>query len=117
WNDGKRHIYRYDPAIPDYKTMPGVTPETKFDLVMCFDVLEHIAMMDLPRVLNEVVSRSKNAIFTISMKPARAKLPDGRNAHVTLLTKTEWMRWIEDVFGKAVEIPTPWEHELLVRTF
>jgi len=110
WRDGERRIERYDPAIPRWKDMP----KGMFDLVFCCDVLEHIPMSDVDRVLAEVRDRGVTALFTISTKPARAKLPDGRNAHVTLLTRSEWVRWVSEVFGKIEMLPSEWEHELVL---
>jgi len=113
WNDGRRKIVRYDPAIPEFKDMP----DGRFDLVLCCDVMEHIGMMDVDRVFDEIKAKSSNVIFVISLKLARAKLPDQRNAHVTILSKLEWTRWIEEVFGVAKEMPTKWDHVLMVKTF
>lgn len=110
WLDGARKIARYDPAIPQWKDMPA----GEFDLAICCDVMEHIPMLSVDRVLAEVRAKSKAAVFTISTKLARAKLPDGRNAHVTLLTQGEWVRWVSDVFGSAYLLPSQWEHELIV---
>lgn len=110
WRDGQRRIARYDPAIPQFQMMP----EGEFDLVLCLDVLEHIPMSSVDRVLAEVRSKSDAALFTISTKPSRAKLPDGRNAHVTLLSKSEWVRWLQDVFGAVKALPSKWEHELML---
>ena len=114
WRDGERRIYLYDPAIPQYKDFPT---GSAFDLALCCDVMEHIEMRHVDRVLEEIRSVSRNAIFTIATKPARAKLPDGRNAHVTLLSPEEWREWIEDVFGFAEMEPTVHPKTVLVRTF
>lgn len=110
WRDGERTIARYDPAIPGVKQLP----EGIFDLVLCCDVLEHIPMAGVDRVLEEVRGKSSRAFFTISLKLARARLPDGQNAHVTLLTKGEWSRWITDYFGRVHELPSHSEHELVL---
>ena len=110
WRDGERRIARYDPAIPRFQPMP----EGEFDLALCMDVLEHIPMSSVDRVLAEVRRKSDAAIFTISTKPSRAKLPDGRNAHVTLLRPTEWMRWLAEIFGSVKALPSKWEHELMI---
>lgn len=110
WLDGGRRIVRYDPAIPAFASMD----KEQFDLVLCCDVLEHIPMACVDRVLSECRSRGKRAVFTISMKPSRAKLPDGRNAHVTLLNADEWTRWIENYYGKVRRIKTAWPHEIML---
>ena len=113
WNDGKRKIEKYDPAISEYKSMPN----GKFDLILCTDVMEHIPMLDIDNMFHEMREKSKSILFTISMKPARAKLPDGRNAHITLLNEDEWLGWIRSVFKIAKRIPLEWDHILMVRTY
>ena len=110
WLDGDRRIGRYDPAIPTWKSMP----EGQFDLVFLCDVMEHVPMSGIDLVLRQAREKASTALLTISTKLARAKLLDGTNAHVTLLRKSEWLRWIASVFGSAVEIPCEWEHELVV---
>lgn len=113
WKDGARRVAKFDPAIPQFKDMP----DGEFGLVLCTDVMEHIRMEDVDRVLGEIRRKSSRALFTISMKPARAKLPDGRNAHVTLLSADEWTAWIGQVFGRVRRIPTQWDHILMLRTW
>lgn len=108
--DGARRIERYDPALPALRELPGGS----FDLVFCCDVLEHIPMLYVDKVLHQVRSKSARAFFSISTKLARAKLPDGRNAHVTLLTKMEWTRWVGSYFGQVSIIPASLEHELVI---
>ena len=113
WRDGERTIAHYDPAIAEHKDMPA----GDFDVVLCIDVMEHIRMEDVERVLTEIRRKSQRALFVISLKPARATLPDGRNAHVTLLTADEWLRWIGSIFRTAERVPTKWGHALMVRTW
>ena len=113
YKDGERELHRYDPGIPQYKEMPG----GEFDLVFCCDVMEHILMRDVERIFGELKAKSKNILFTIFLGKARTRLPDGQNAHVTLLTKGEWMRWVEDYFKKAEEIPLGNEKILMLKTW
>lgn len=113
WADGRRRLARYDPAIPAFKAMP----EGRFDLAICCDVMEHIRLEDVDRVLREIAAKADRVIFTISLRPARARLPDGRNAHVTLLTAGEWIRWIASIFGRAERVETQAEHLLMLRTY
>jgi 2-polyprenyl-3-methyl-5-hydroxy-6-metoxy-1,4-benzoquinol methylase len=110
WRDGYRRISRYDPALRKFREMP----EGQFDLVLCMDVLEHIPMASVDKVLTEVREKSAAAVFTISTKLARAKLPDGRNAHCTLLTRPEWTRWVAEYFGQVVELPSHSDQELVL---
>lgn len=113
WKDGARRVAKYDPAIPQYKQMP----DGHFDLLLCTDVMEHIPMTDVDKIFDEMKTKADKVLFTISMKPARAKLPDGRNAHVTLLTRDEWLRWISASFGRAVPLPMEDAGLLMVKTF
>ncbi len=110
WLDGARRIDRYDPAIPAYKRMPI----GQFDLVLCCDVLEHVPMASLERVLTEIRNKGPRALFTISLKLARAKLPDGRNAHVTIMTRDEWVSVVAAVFDKVTVLASKFEHELIL---
>jgi 2-polyprenyl-3-methyl-5-hydroxy-6-metoxy-1,4-benzoquinol methylase len=115
WMDGKRRIERFDPAIPRFKTVPhGV-----FDLILCMDVLEHVDMKDVGRVLDEIKSKSKSnkVMFIISTELAQSILPDGRNAHITILNANEWARWIESVFGVAKIIKNEFDTVVTIATF
>lgn len=110
WKDGQRRIERYDPAISDFKSMP----EGQFDLVICCDVMEHIPVANIDQVFKDIRSKSPKAVFVISTKPSRARLPSGQNAHITLLTKNEWFRWLTSIFGGSRIIDTQWDHVLMV---
>lgn len=110
WLDGARKIARYDPAISAFSLMPSDV----FDLVLATDVMEHIPMASVDRILTEIRVRGKVALFTISLKLARAKLPDGRNSHVTILKADEWVRWIKSVFGSVRMLESAWEHEIIL---
>lgn len=83
-----RRVSGYDPGIPERMKMPKPC-----DLVVCSDVLEHVEPEKLDAVLDHIWRLTgKGAYFSISVKPARAILPDGRNAHICL-HEPEW--WIE----------------------
>lgn len=110
YRDGERRIAKYDPAIPAHATMP----DGCFDLVLAMDVMEHVPMASVDRVLTEIRDKGSRALFTISLKLARAKLPDGRNAHVTILRHGEWERWIADYFGTVRRLESEWDHELVL---
>lgn len=114
WNDGRRRVEKYDPAIPQFET----TPKGYFDLALCTDVLEHINMADVDRIFREIKDKAQRSLFTISLRPARKKLPDGRNAHVTLLTEDEWTRWVGSAFGMAKKVTHgAGEHLLMLKTW
>lgn len=84
-------VYEYDPAIPE-KSIPNCT---RCDLIVCTDVMEHIEPEKVINVLAHIYGLSKRgAFFNISCKEAKAVLPDGRNAHLTV-KPPEW--WIETI--------------------
>ncbi|HEY3658258.1 MAG TPA: GT-D fold domain-containing glycosyltransferase [Steroidobacteraceae bacterium] len=77
----------YDPGVPERASMPKPC-----DLVICTDVLEHVE----PEKLNDVLDHvwritGKVAYFVISTRPANAILPDGRNAHLSVLPAAVWL--------------------------
>ncbi len=113
YKDGERELYRYDPALARHKLLPS----QHVDMVLCCDVMEHILIGDIDRVFSEIKIKSNNVLFTIFLDKSRAKLPDGRNAHVTLLRRDEWMSWVKDAFGKAVEVDRIHDKILMVKTW
>ena len=55
----------------------------KCDLVLCFDVLEHIFINDIPWVLKELFENAKQCvIINVACYKAAALLPNGENAHI-----------------------------------
>lgn len=83
-----RRVSGYDPGIPERASMPKPC-----ELVVCTDVLEHVEPDKLDAVLDHIFNLTgKAAYFVISTRPARAILPDGRNAHICL-HDPEW--WLE----------------------
>ncbi|WP_424975166.1 class I SAM-dependent methyltransferase [Dinoroseobacter sp. S124A] len=78
--------YRYDPGLPDHAERPEVTA----DLVICTDVMEHIPLEDVDRVLAEIRSISPHAFFNISCVKAAEILPNGENAHCTVRPARWW---------------------------
>ena len=113
WKDGERVIDRFDPAIPRFKERP----DRRFDFTICTDVLEHIGMSDIDRTLADIKSLSSNVFFIISIEKAQTILPDGRNAHITLLTPSEWQRWIKSYFEHAEIVKAPHKGVIVVKTY
>lgn len=80
----------YDPGFPKFSDLP----EKPAQLVTCIDVLEHVE----PDLTENVISHIKSlvapdgvAFITIGMTPARKVLDDGRNAHINLRRKFQWL--------------------------
>ena len=82
----------YDPGNPQYK---NTELRDQYDLVYTCDVFEHIELEDLDSVIEQCQSLAKHNIYIIDMTPAKKTLPDGRNAHITLLDTHGWIEVIE----------------------
>lgn len=81
-------VREYDPSIPgkDHDPEPA-------DMVVCTDVLEHIEPDLLDDVLQHLASKVRKVLFfSVSSRPAKKTLPDGRNAHL-IIQPREW--WLE----------------------
>ena len=71
-----------------------------FDASITFDVLEHLHHYDSALIVPELFRVAKNIVIAnISCIPAAKKLPNGRNAHTSLLSPQTWllMFWQESL--------------------
>jgi hypothetical protein len=88
-------LFGYDPAVPGKDAEP-----LPVDLVVCADVMEHVEIDCVDAVLDHIAILAKHCVyFSICMVPAAKTLPDGRNAHITLLDEETWVgklkcRWV-----------------------
>lgn len=89
---------RYDPAISAISTLPVDSA----DLLINTDVLEHIPKQDLGGILQHMASISNNAFFNIATRLAREILPNGENAHCTILTADEWLLELRQHFPNVM---------------
>lgn len=92
--------FRFDPAIPEFSNLPVA----RTDLVLCTDVMEHIPMEGIDRVLSSIKLLSDNAFFTIALTEAKEILPNGENAHCTIRPGKWWAEKIAAHFGIAVAV-------------
>lgn len=84
---GATFVHRFDPAIPEI----AKAPDGRFDLVVSFDVLEHIPEEEIDTVLSEMARLADHALLVIDMRPSKHKtLADGRNVHVSLHDVAWW---------------------------
>lgn len=83
----KEGYYGYDPAMPEYSAVPEPR-----DLCICSDVLEHVELGYVPKVIKELARCTKKVgFFVIHTGPAMHHLPDGRNAHITQEKASWWL--------------------------
>lgn len=79
--------HHYDPARPSWAARPDPC-----DLVACIDVLEHVELLLLDAVLDDLQRVTVGAgFFTVHTGPALRILPDGRNAHIIQQPVRWWL--------------------------
>ena len=90
----------YDPAYEKY----AILPDKKYDVVVCTDVLEHIAEQDIDYVLTKIFSCSNKIVFlNVSCQHAlkhfkQGKLK-GKNLHVSVFDPSWWMHKIGNIWN------------------
>lgn len=85
-------ITRYDPYVQEYANFR----DQYYDFVYTADVLEHIPQPQLDHAIAVINSVSSGpSIHIVDLDPAKKTLPDGRNAHLSLLTPEEWIKTFE----------------------
>ena len=91
----------YDPAYEKYSKLS----KKKYDIVVCTDVLEHIAEQDIDYVLTEILSRSKKIVFlNIYCQPALKHFKEGKfkgkNVHISVFDPSWWGHKIGNIWNK-----------------
>lgn len=84
----------YDPCVPGRQDLPSPA-----DMVVCFDVLEHVEPGCIGEVLKHLRELTKRVfVCVIIMKPSNKILPDGQNAHVLIKKARWWKVKLDDYF-------------------
>lgn len=96
----KIKIYRYDPAIKKYSKLT----KNKTDLVICTDVLQHVPLYDLDRVLKEIKSKGVYILFYIKCTNHKTKLPNKTYANCTVYDKKWWLEKLSNYYDDIKEI-------------
>lgn len=96
----KIKIYRYDPAIKKYSKLT----KNKTDLVICTDVLQHVPLYDLDRVLKEIKSKGIYILFYIKCTNHKTKLPNKTYANCTVYDKKWWLEKLSNYYDDIKEI-------------
>ena len=88
---GLQKIQSFEPARNKKK-------KYKSDIVLCFDVLEHVFINDVPWVLNDLFKyATKCIVINVACYNAAALLPNGENAHITVRPPAWWLGQLECV--------------------
>ena len=93
-------IFKYDPAIKKYSKLT----KNKTDLVICTDVLQHVPLYDLDRVLKEIKSKGIYILFYIKCTNHKTKLPNGTYANCTVYDKKWWLEKLSNYYDDIKEI-------------
>ena len=95
-----QEVYKFEPAR-------GLMEKKKVDGVVCIDVLEHIFISDIPKVVEELFSLAKKLlIVNVACYKAAALLPNGENAHITV-RGPDWWKGVFDTISskyKGIEV-------------
>ena len=88
----------YDPFVERYSAQI----DGKYDVVTCFDVMEHIEYQCVDNVLRHIAERTGYvAVFAIATSDAVKNLADGRNAHITQRSPEWWVNKLSKYFQVA----------------
>jgi hypothetical protein len=91
------YVHCYDPCYPPFSKRP----EGKFDGVVCTDVLEHCPEEDIGWILDEIFGYARHFVFAnVACMPAKKRLPNGENAHVTVRPVPWWRDIIDGVAAR-----------------
>ena len=80
---------------------PGYEPfaeevQGRFDAVISTDMLEHVPEEDVPWVLDQLFGHARRFLYVVAACfPARKHLPDGQNAHCTVMPPEWWVGQLE----------------------
>lgn len=80
----------HDPFVEEFARVP----EGRFDLLFSFDVLEHVPLQQMDEVLAECARLADTAILIPHLGLASTTLPNGENAHCTILPPAGWVEVI-----------------------
>ena len=91
----------YDPGVENFSKYPN----RKADGVICVDVVEHIPENDVINFIEELFKLANKFVFiVIACYPAKKKLPDGRNVHLSIKSAEDWKKIIVDIRSKFLNI-------------
>tara|TARA_B100000674_G_scaffold498996_1_gene540881 strand:+ start:4843 stop:5481 length:639 start_codon:yes stop_codon:yes gene_type:complete len=92
----------YDPAVEKFNKRP----KRAYDLLTCFDVLEHVERDSVSAVLQDIKDLSvKIAYLQIDLQPAVKRLSSGKNAHIMLAPTDWWLAQVSPLFPVLGSFP------------
>ena len=105
-NQSAKQFFQIE-RVHTFEPARGLMEKKKADCVVCMDVLEHIFIEDIPKVVSELFSLSKKLlVVNVACYKAAALLPNGENAHITVRA-ADWWKGVFDVISsnyKDIEV-------------
>ena len=99
---GSIAVAGYDPAVEQF----SLKPSKSVDVLLCFDVLEHIEMANIKYVLEDIDKLTDSFCYLIiDLQPANKILSNGRNAHILLAPPEWWISRISQLFPCLTSFP------------
>lgn len=85
-------------TVASYEPARSIDQRKKSECVICMDVLEHIFVLDVSAVLRDIFSYADRlVILNIACYKARAMLPNGENAHITVRDPMWWKGMLDSI--------------------
>lgn len=114
WTNENKNLYNlwlYDPGYDDSdkETRTGMSihntlPASRYDLVICTDVLEHVPEEDIGFTLETILGKSRRFVYlNISCYYATKTFRDGTNVHVTVKPPSWWKAQIQEAEKRVFE--------------
>jgi len=96
---GIDELFLYDPAYSEHDKLPT----KQYDLVLCTDVLEHVAEEDLHWTVQELCNFADKAVFInvsteLAKKTFKIGKYKGENVHISLFNHEWWKKMITNVW-------------------
>ncbi len=93
--------------VISYEPARNINKLEKCDCVVCFDVLEHVYLNDLNKILSNIYSHAeKLVVIQVACYEAAALLPTGENAHITQRPPMWWKGFIDNISINFPQINT-----------
>jgi len=90
-------------VVTKYEPARNIDQRGISDCVICFDVLEHIHILDVRNILIDIFrNAAKLVIINVACYSAAAQLPNGENAHITVRQPLWWKGLTDSV---SVDFP------------
>mgnify|MGYP001766020435 CR=1 FL=1 len=106
-------VAMYDPAVPERATKPAAIA----DLLINVDVLEHVPDEEIDAVVAEMASMARDALIIVDTRPAKARLSDGRNAHVSQHGEAWWLERLRRFYPTLRPFPARRHGRVGFKTF